>query len=199
MTENTHNPQVGEKATRLQRLTKHWVYGGVPLSCLLLVLILSFQNHLSWLQFLLALHLPVYMWHQYEEHDNNRFKAFADTQFGPGVLSDAAIFVINVVGVWALFSVLILLSIKVSTGLGLGVAFLTAINAVTHVGALVKTRSYNPGLITAVGLFLPLSLITLRGITTNPEVSRPSILLGFIVGAGVHAAIMIYARSRRGR
>ena len=57
MTENTHNPQVGEKATRLQRLTQHWVYGGVPLSCLLLVLILSFQNHLSWLQFLLALHL----------------------------------------------------------------------------------------------------------------------------------------------
>ena len=190
-------PIVRGESTRLQRLSQNWVYGSLPLSFLLLGLLVSFQDHLSWLQFLLALHLPVYMWHQYEEHDDNRFKAFADTQFGPGVLSDFAIFVINVVGVWALFSALILLSVKVSTGLGLGVAYLTAINAVTHVGALLKTRSYNPGLATAVLLFLPLSLTTLKGITSHPEVSHLSILFGFAVGAGVHVAIMAYARSRR--
>ena len=183
--------------TRLQRLTQNWVYGGVPLSFLLLGLLLSFKSDLSWLQFLFALHLPVYMWHQYEEHDNDRFKAFADTQFGPGVLSHTAIFIINVVGVWALFSALILLSIKVTTGLGLGVAYLTAINAVTHLGAFLKTRTYNPGLGTAICLFLPLSLTTLRGITSNPEVSIISIVFGFIVGAGVHIAILAYARSQK--
>ncbi|MEM6916472.1 MAG: HXXEE domain-containing protein, partial [Verrucomicrobiota bacterium] len=141
---------------RWQRITDHWVYGGFAFSFVLLILLVPFAGSLELLEILLWLHLPAYMWHQYEEHDDDRFRDFVDRIFGEGILRQNAIFVINVLGVWMLFSVFILIALLFSPGWGIGVAYLTLVNALVHLAQFIKLRCYNPGLITALILFVPL-------------------------------------------
>jgi hypothetical protein len=48
--------------------------------------------------------LPIYMLHQYEEHDGDRFRLYVNRTVGNGtdVLTPAAVFVINIGAVWIL-------------------------------------------------------------------------------------------------
>src|SRR5262249_31723113 len=148
----------------LSRLAQYWVYGGFLSGILLLVLLPEFAR--NWSSALLAvfLQLPVYMLHQYEEHDNDRFRVYVNRLMGGGreVLSHWAVFVINVPGVWGVIAVSFYLASDVSIGLGLIAVYLTLINAVTHVGAALASRAYNPGLATATFLFLPASVFGVR-------------------------------------
>jgi len=185
--------------TRFERLTHYWVYGALPISLIILALLIVHRGDFTLLQFLLALHLPIYMLHQYEEHDDNRFKKYMDREFGADALSQTAVFVINVVGVWFLFALLIFLSLQVSVGLGLGVVYLTNLNGITHLIAFAVTRRYNPGLITAALLFIPLTVATLKLISNTNQVSTLSIVLGVIIGVGIHVAIVLHARKRRAK
>ena len=178
---------------RRQRITDYWVYGGFVFSFILLAFLLPYSKTLSLFEFLLCLHLPVYMWHQYEEHDDDRFRTFLDQTFGQGILKQEAIFVINVFGVWALFSLLTLLALHVSPGLGIGVAYLTLVNALVHLVQFIKLRGYNPGLETAIFLFIPLSGFCLFESFVNERFPVPQHVLGVLIGIGVHALIVIYA------
>src|ERR1039457_2011248 len=80
------------------RLIANWVYGGF-LAGLLLLLLTPVLVH-SWPVSLVTtfLCLPVYMVHQYEEHDNDRFRLFVNQKIGKRRvgLSPLAVFVINV-------------------------------------------------------------------------------------------------------
>jgi len=185
--------------TPFDRLCSYWVYGGFLLSFVFIGILGVFAGSLSLLQVLICLHLPAYMWHQYEEHDGNRFKYFADRMLGEGVLTQGAIFVINVLGVWLLFAALILGALRGPVGIGLGVVYLTLVNGVTHLVPAVKTRSYNPGLITAVILFLPLSGATLAFAFLDRNVPVAYQLAGLGIGLGVHLLIIVYALHRRQR
>ena len=64
------------------RLIANWVYGGF-LAGLLLLLLTPVLVH-SWPVSLVTtfLCLPVYMVHQYEEHDNDRFRLFVNQKIG---------------------------------------------------------------------------------------------------------------------
>jgi hypothetical protein len=77
----------------LNRLIANWVYG-VFLAGLLLLLLAPVVVH-GWPPALVAtfLCLPVYMLHQYKEHDNNRFRLFINRIVGQGqeVLSPLAV------------------------------------------------------------------------------------------------------------
>ena len=66
------------------RLIANWVYGGF-VAGLLLLLLTPVLVH-SWPAPLVAtfLCLPVYMIHQYEEHDNDRFRLFVNQKIGKG-------------------------------------------------------------------------------------------------------------------
>jgi len=81
------------------RLIANWVYGGF-LAGLLLLFLTPVLVH-SWPAPLVAtfLCLPAYMIHQYEEHDNDRFRLYVNQKIGRDALSPLAVFVINVPGV----------------------------------------------------------------------------------------------------
>jgi hypothetical protein len=85
-----------------KRIIDHWVYGGFLAGVLLLLLAPLLTA--AWSTALTAtfLHLPFYMLHQYEEHDDDRFRRFFNQTIGKGqeVLSREAVFVTNVPGVW---------------------------------------------------------------------------------------------------
>lgn len=117
------------------RLTKYWVYGGFLSGLLILVLLPEFARHWSLGLFAVFLQLPVYMLHQFEEHDNDRFRLFVNKTIGNGreVLSHRAVFIINVPGVWGVIAVSFYLAAYVSIGYGLVAVYLTLVNAIVHI------------------------------------------------------------------
>jgi hypothetical protein len=185
----------------LDRLFGYWVYGGF-LSGLLLLLLTPVLID-SWPVALAAtfLCLPAYMLHQYEEHDNDRFRLFVNKAIGgkKEALSPAAVFVINVPGVWGVVGVSILLAAKVEIGYGLIAAYLLVVNAIVHIAHAIVFRSYNPGLATAIAFFLPLGSFTIRAIDHVGGGTLPMHLKGAAIAIGIHGAIIIYALSRSRR
>ncbi|MGA9980613.1 MAG: HXXEE domain-containing protein [Candidatus Sulfotelmatobacter sp.] len=177
----------------LGRLIANWVYGGF-LAGLLLLLLAPVLVH-SWPAPLVAtfLCLPVYMIHQYEEHDDDKFRRFVNQQIGKGeVLSPLAVFIINVPGVWGVIGISLALTATVGLGFGLIAAYLVALNGIIHVIHAVITRGYNPGLGTAILLFFPLGGY---GIAAIQHAGAGTALM-HAVGAGtavaIHAAIIVH-------
>lgn len=139
------------------RLIAYWVYGGALAALLLLLLAPLFIQ--KWPDVLAAAFfcLPAYMLHQFEEHDNDRFRAFVNRLLGGGreVLTPIAVFMINVFGVWGGIAAALWLTARVHPGFALIAAYLLLLNAVIHIVQGAVMRSYNPGLVSAIGLFLP--------------------------------------------
>ncbi len=81
-----------------QRLITYWVYGGALAGVLLVFLTPALASSWTIVATLIFLHLPAYMLHQYEEHDDDRFRRFFNTTIGKGreVLSLQDVFLINV-------------------------------------------------------------------------------------------------------
>jgi Protein of unknown function with HXXEE motif len=183
----------------LQRLCTSWVYGGFLAGFLMLALVPLLLPPV-WPAALLAvyLQLPIYMLHQFEEHDQDRFRAFFNRTIGKGreVLSPEAVFVINVPGVWGVIAASLLLARFVSPGLGLIAIYLTLMNAAFHIMASAVTRAYNPGLVTAIVMFLPAGLYGLREVNATGVAGWPAHALGVGIAVAIHVAIVAYARVR---
>lgn len=182
------------------RLYAYWVYGGSLAGIMLLALMPLFAAGGWSLAFtLIFLLLPIYMLHQYEEHDADRFRLWVNREIGGGaeVLTPAAVFVINIGAVWALDVVVIYLAARVDLGLGLIAAYLMLVNAVIHILGAIRGRSYNPGLVTSIVLFLPASIGTIAAIDDAGAGTLRDHLIGFIIAIGVHAVIVAYALRRR--
>ena len=183
----------------LTRLCDNWVYGGFLAALMLLLLTPALASGWSLALLLIWLHLPVYMLHQYEEHDDDRFRRFVNATIGGGkeVLSRLDVFVINIGGVWGVDAAAFLLAARVDLGLGLIAVYLSLVNASGHCAQAVALRRYNPGLGTALGLFIPLGLVTLRVLSGYPEVTRTDHILGLAVALLIHAAILVRVVSRK--
>ncbi|MEM1346576.1 MAG: HXXEE domain-containing protein [Pseudomonadota bacterium] len=137
--------------------------------------------------------LPVYMVHQYEEHDADRFRAFVNALMpGRAGLSLRDVAVINLVGVWALLLATLWLTEFVSDGWGALAFYLLGINALLHVGQAVAFRQYNPGLVTALVLFLPLSALLWVRLAGEASVIQHGASALFILG--LHISILLRAR-----
>ena len=183
----------------LTRLCDNWVYGGFLAALMLLLLTPVLASGWSLALLLIWLQLPVYMLHQYEEHDDDRFRRFVNATIGGGkeVLSRLDVFVINIGGVWGVDAAAFLLAARVDLGLGLIAVYLSLVNASGHCAQAVALRRYNPGLATAIGLFIPLGLVTLRVLAGHPEVTRTDHILGLAVALLIHAAILVRVVSRK--
>lgn len=187
--------------TALGRLTSHWVYGGLLAGILLLLLapvvLVGFPLPFA----LVFLQLPAYMLHQYEEHDADRFRAFLNRELGGGrdVLPTGAVFVINILGVWLLFAAAIWLAALAGMGFGLIAIYGVLVNALVHIGAAVATRRYNPGLATAVLLFVPVGGAGLYVVASSVGVGLGFHLLGFGVALALHLGIIGYVQRNRRR
>jgi hypothetical protein len=148
---------------------------------------------------LLYTSLPVYMIHQYEEHAHGRFVEFFNSTIGEGrrVLTKVSAFWINILGVWLVFLASFYLAKYVALGLAFVPVYLVLVNAATHVLTSVRLRTYNPGLYTSVVLFLPWG--TFLAVYFSGIV-RASLLfngIGLLLAVAEHAAIALYAISRR--
>ena len=143
--------------------------------------------------------LPIYMLHQYEEHDNDRFRLFANRVIGGGkeVLSLGAVFVINVPGVWGVIAVAFYLAADVAIGYGLIAIYLTLVNGITHVVATVVMCAYNPGLVTGVILFLPASIFGIVELGRTGQVGWGYHAIGLLSAIAIHVAIIAYVQAKK--
>ncbi len=150
-----------------------------------------FQNTPTTEQALFAALLIIYMIHQIEEHLwPGGFRQFANAHvFKSGdddwPVSEGGVALVNVGYVW-LPILLAALFPGPLRWLGLAFVAMTLINALTHIGASVRFRIYNPGLITSVVLFLPFTIWMLAR-----EVSA-GMLTGWQVVALLIAGILLH-------
>ena len=182
----------------MQRLINNWVYGGF-LAGILLLLLTPLLSH-SWppaltLTFLL---LPVYMLHQYEEHDADRFRIFFNRTMGKGndVLSPLVVFLANVPGVWGVIALSLTLAACWNIGFALTAIYLVLVNAIVHIIHALIFRCYNPGLFSAIFLFLPLGFIGLHLVQKDGGSTLGFHALGLLVALGIHAVLLIHAQRK---
>ncbi|MEO6845667.1 MAG: HXXEE domain-containing protein, partial [Chthoniobacterales bacterium] len=70
---------------------------------------------------------------------------------------------------------------------------------ISHVVMSIAKRCYNPGLITAVFLFIPLSIWSLIVVSKASHATAFDQWLGIGIGIFVHACIMAYMLMRRNK
>lgn len=189
-----HNPAM------LGRLISYWVYGGLLAGVLLLMLsplVLSGWPLPLAGAFLL---LPAYMIHQYEEHDDDRFRRFFNATLGKGfdVLSPSVVFITNVPGVWGVITLSLYGAAHVALGWALVAVYLTLVNACVHVAHAIIFRRYNPGLATAVAVFLPLGIFVLYLLHGRAQVSMIHHVAGLLLAVAIHAALLAHVRRKLG-
>ncbi len=155
-----------------ERLIMHWVYGGALAGILLLIMFPLLTSSWSVPLTLTFFHLPMYMLHQYEEHDKDRFRIFFNETIGGGkeVLSPLAVFIINVPGVWGVIAIATYLAANINIGLGLIAVYLAVINGLVHIGHALLFKRYNPGLVTGQLSFC-LLVCTVFGSSNFPVVA----------------------------
>ena len=176
------------------RIERNWVYGGFLAGILLLALaplIVAGWDRASALAYLT---LPVYMLHQFEEHDDDRFRAFVNRLLGHGreILTVSAVFWINVLGVWALLGACLWLVRLGGPGWAALAGWLVLVNGLLHAAQGIALRRYNPGLFTAVILFLPLGVLTLAA--AWPVASGQVFWLSLVIAVALHLWIIAHVR-----
>lgn len=177
----------------IDRFSHNWVYGGALAGVLLLLLLPAIDGGWSLALMLVFLQMPVYMLHQLEEHDDERFRRYVDEMIGHGrdVLPSSAVFVINI-GVWVLNLISFALAAHVGIGWGLIGVYAMVINAIVHIADGIAKRAWNPGLVTAIVLFLPVGLGGLWAISATGEATVLQHVVGIVVALLIHAGIVAY-------
>jgi Protein of unknown function with HXXEE motif len=138
-----------------------------------------------------------YLLHQFEEHGVDLMgRPYAFMEYGNAMLAERfpdrelaltelSIYRINTLGIWVPF----LLAIWAGRRLpwvGLAAAGLMLANAGLHIGAAMAEREYNPGVGTAVVLFLPISLAYFGAARRYAGVGALAILGGIAFGIASH-------------
>ena len=179
-------------------LNQHWVAAALCAGSVLTLLLpaLEKQSNAAWL--LTYSLLPVYMFHQVEEHTGDRFRNFVNEKVFGGIeaLSHAAVLWINLPGVWGVGLLSIYAASYMGIGWGLGMVYLVLVNGLVHVAAAVAWREYNPGLWTALILFLPVGTLALVEVSRQPGVRHLHHAVGLSTAIAIHVAIVVYTRGR---
>ncbi|MBS7544915.1 HXXEE domain-containing protein [Ancylobacter oerskovii] len=181
-------------------LAGHWVSGAGFMAAALLALAPLLAQVLEPPLLLVFLHGPVYMLHQIEEHAGDRFRRFVNTRLlhDPDGLTVAAVLVVNLPLVWGVNLAALYAAVLCGPAAGLVAPYAMIVNAVIHLAAALRLRSYNPGLVTALLLFLPLGLATLAAVGMQAGIAAH--LGGLALAVLLHALIVVHvARRLRGR
>lgn len=177
------------------RFITNWVYGSALFALFLLTLAPLLLHAYSTAIFAVFLTLPAYMLHQWEEHDQDRFRLFVNATIGKGkeALSPLDVFLINVPGVWGVITLSVWLAVAVNPGYGFIAIYLVTVNALAHVLQAILMRCYNPGTITAAILFLPLGAYA-GWLLHRTSHSLSYNLFGLAVAIAIHLAILVRVR-----
>lgn len=176
-----------------------WMRAGLVAAAFLFAMVPLLLGRWDGLLLLVYLHLPVYMLHQAEEHIGDRFRLFVNAGIGGGrdVLPRSAVVVINVPGVWGLGLAALYAMGVAGAGYGLVLVYLTLINALVHIVSASVQRAANPGLWSALFLFLPLSAGTVWAISRQSGGVTLHHALGLGTALVIHVAIIAYVLGRR--
>jgi hypothetical protein len=184
-------------------LVREWQWPAASLlaACFLLLLVPVWLRVAGLALTLVYLQLPVYMLHQWEEHAGDRFRQYVNQRMAGGreALTPTATFWINALGVWAVDLASLSLAGFVNLSLGLIAVYLALVNALVHIVAATARREYNPGLWTALGLFLPLGGWGLYEVATASGATWVGHAVGIAAAVAGHAAIIVYIVRRLAR
>ncbi|MEM1139543.1 MAG: HXXEE domain-containing protein [Pseudomonadota bacterium] len=190
-------------------LVSHWMKVGTFMAPFLLGVALAFRGTAQapstddprWLSLLL---LMAYIAHQFEEHwidalgrtyaffestNSLILRALGAPSDATGPLTPEAVFVINTSLVW-LVGALAIVAGRKRMFAPLAMAAIVLVNAVVHIGAGLGSLSYNPGLLTSVFVFVPLSLWVYRRFLQDGLVSRTQIALSLAWAVGAHIVMV---------
>lgn len=182
----------------LSWLSSNWPFAGTLVAVFLTFLLPLVVGVWSTGLVLTYLLLVLYLVHQMEEHYGDRFRRFLNGQLAGGaeVLTPGATMWINVVGVWLLFLVVLLLAGTVDVGFGLVAAYTVLLNAALHVVMAVALRRYNPGLWTALLLFVPLGIWALVVLDRASGIGAEGHVIGVAVAVLVHGLVVLVVSRR---
>ncbi|MEO0330035.1 MAG: HXXEE domain-containing protein [Pseudomonadota bacterium] len=179
-------------------LTENWMKIGTYAAPFLICIFCSVRSEkttsiLTDTKLMSALFLVAYIIHQFEEHWidllGERYAFYRDVnQLILEVLnaqdstimplSPEAIYVINTSLVW-LVGILAILRSPDHLFSSLAMAGITLINGMSHIVLGVAKQAYNPGLLSAIVVFLPLAIAFYRAILTeNPNIKEQVIVSG---------------------
>jgi hypothetical protein len=142
----------------------------------------------------------VYLVHQFEEHGVDAvdqayaFRGFLCANVGfpdPNACPVPFSFItaVNVAAVWVAGPLSALLAARWPV-IGLSFFAIPAINLFAHAGPAVLSGRYNPGLVTALVLFLPLCLIAFAAAVTRYGLGLRSIFATLFAGVVLHIVLM---------
>ncbi|MEQ9519412.1 MAG: HXXEE domain-containing protein [Parvibaculum sp.] len=195
-----HGTQVGEAL-----MLKGWVLvglGGAVFSLLMIVSGIRLRAGQSDDALGLAAWslLIAYLFHQFEEFgidlygNVNAFPAYMNgvvaERFPDSgvVLTELSTYRINTLGIWVAFLLAIWAGHRLPW-MGLAAAGVMLTNAGIHIGLAFSMGEYNPGLATALLLFLPLSLRYFIVSRHKTEAGWSAALLGILFGIAVHLSL----------
>ena len=146
-----------------------------------------------------------YLLHQFEEHGIDArgapyaFRGTLCTSFGFASaaacpIPDSFITAVNIPVVWLAGPIAALLGRR-WPAIALSYFSVPTVNAFAHIGPAFATGSYNPGLLTAVLLFLPLSLWTLWVALRRPDLGWRMVAATIVGGIVVHAVLILTLRA----
>ncbi|MEO8204807.1 MAG: HXXEE domain-containing protein [Chthoniobacterales bacterium] len=175
-----------------------WPYATFFAAWFLAALLVPFYHFAGLPLTLVFAQLPLYMFHQLEEHYHDRFRLFINKHIADGrdALTPEAVWWINSVGVWAYDLVALYLAIYCNLALGLIGIYLTLVNAVVHVVAAIVGRGYNPGLWSALFLFFPLGIWSACVVSAASHATLHDHLLACGLAVLLHIGIIVHIRLR---
>ncbi len=141
-----------------------------------------------------------YLLHQVEEHGIDAqgvpyaFRGFLCATLGLGEAAScpvptAFITTVNIPVVWLAGPAAALLGRRRPV-LALAYVGVPAVNAMTHIGGFLVSGAYNPGLLTAILLFLPLSIWTFRVALGRPGLGRRAVVATLAGGGLLHLVLL---------
>jgi hypothetical protein len=178
-----------------------WPKAAAFASVFLLALVPIVWSEVGFAGALIYAQLPAYMLHQLEEHGHDRFRTYVNRELAGGreALTPGVTFAINMLAVWVLMLVSFALAYYVEPGLGLIAVCTTGVNAIVHLLVGAARRGYNPGLITAAALFVPLTIVSLAEVATAYDPPGWTWAVGIGVALAGHLAIVALIGTRLSR
>jgi hypothetical protein len=192
---------VSEKARFYDWFIDNWARASLPLAIVLFLISPFVYKGIGLAAFLVYLTLPFYMLHQYEEHAGGQFKAFVNKTVGRGreIMTDRAIFRVNVLVVWLGTLVVLYLCVYVNIVWGLLSGYLVALNGIVHIVTSIRMRRYNPGLWTSIFVFLPLGIYIIYIINKESGAGWLYNVIFLVVTILLHSMILLNIRQQRRR
>jgi len=194
---NQEGAQLNAREKMWNWLVTQWQWPQAALFCgvMMILLLIAMLPKLGMMYFLIAMPLPMYMVHQFEEHYHNRFCLMLNEKIGRGkvVLTPKQVFWINSLWVWALSMVTIALAFLVNPLIGLIPVYFMVLNGILHCLQAIRFRSSNPGLFTSLIVFLPVGGYTIYMLSKLPGNCWQYQAVGIGVAVIGHAAILLQA------